>query len=380
MRDKKAAVTGIGFVLILSCLLVLCGMIPDKAFSDNENRQLQSLPKWKISDVASGAYMKNFEAYASDQVIGRDGWVKIKNIADIVSGKKDNGSAYFGKDGYLFPMDTIDENQFKKNSDYAKTFIEKVKGMNRKINISVILAPTSQEIYKDKMPPYAPESDQGKVLKEAEECFGEMLVNPGAALSQHKNEYIYYKTDHHWTTLGAYYTYRIWAEQNQLEPLDKKDFDIETVNRNFYGTTYSKAAGYPAEPDSIQKFTNNAIEHTGMKIESLKGVKEFPSLYNEQYLNTKDKYSYFLSGNNPMTTIKGTATNGQNILVIKDSYANCFVPFITAHFQNIYVADLRYYKQSLQQFVKENNITDVLFLYNIVQYSNDRNLVYLLKE
>lgn len=380
MKDKKAAVTSVGFVTILICLLISCIVVPDKIFSDTENRQLQQMPELKASNVASGDYMKSFESYASDNVIARDEWVRIKNLMDLGSGKKDNGSAYFGKDGFLFPIDTLDANQFEKNSDYAKTFIGNVKTINNKINVSVILVPTSAEIYRDKMPQFAPVSGQKSLLKKAQECFGQMLVNPSGILSQHKDEYIYYRTDHHWTTLGAYYTYKMWAEQNELKPLKKEDFTVEVVSKDFYGTTYSKAAGYPVEPDYIEKFTNSPINQIGMKIESLKGVKQFSGLYNEEYLNTKDKYSYFLSSNNPMTTISGTAKNGHNVLVIKDSYANCFVPFITGHFDHIYVTDLRYYKQSLIQFVKENKITDIMFLYNVVQFSNDRNMVYLLKD
>ncbi|QHI72821.1 DHHW family protein [Aminipila terrae] len=380
MKNKKAAITSGGFVMILVCLLLFCIIIPDKQFSDNENRQLQQMPKLTASNVASGDYMKNFESYASDNIIARDEWVKVKNITDMVSGKKDNGSAYFGKDGYLFPIDNIDEMQFQKNLAYVKTFIDKTDKINKNINISVIIAPTSEEIYKDKMPENAPAPNQWKILKESRDCFGEMLINPTGILSQHKREYIYYKTDHHWTTLGAYYTYKMWAEQNGLKPLKKEDFNVEVVSKDFYGTTYSKAAGFKTKPDYIEKFTNSAIEHTGMKIEKVTQTKSLPSLFDKKYLKTKDKYSYFLSSNNPMTTISGTAKNGHNILVIKDSYANCFVPFITGHFDHIYVTDLRYYKQSLTQFVKENKITDIMFLYNVVQFSNDRNMVYLLKD
>lgn len=380
MEDKRAIVTSVGFIMLLICLLVLCTITPDKVFSDNENRQLQQMPNLDAVTIASGDYMKEFEVYASDNIVGRDVWVRIKNIADITSGKKDNGSAYFGKDGYLFPVDNIDENQLQKNLGYVKQFIKNVHEQNQDIDISVLIAPTSTEILKEKMPQYAPASNQGKVLEEAEKCFGKKLVNPSSTLLEHKNEYIYYKTDHHWTTLGAYYSYKVWAEQNNLQPVNKEKFTIDIVSRDFYGTTYSKAAGFKAEPDYIEKFSNHAIDGVGMTIKSIKQIKHMDSLYDEKYLKTKDKYSYFLSGNNPITVIEGTAQNNSSILVIKDSYANCFVPFITEHFNQIYVVDLRYYKDSLLKLIRENDINHVMVLYNAVQYSNDRNLVYLLKE
>lgn len=380
MKDKRAIVTSAGFIMLLICLLIACIITPDKVFSDNENRQLQQIPDLDAFTITSGDYMKDFEVYASDNVVGRDAWVRIKNMTDITSGKKDNGSAYFGKDGYLFPIENIDENQLQKNLTYVKTFIENVREQNQNVGISVLIAPTSTEILKEKMPKYAPASNQGKVMEDAAKYFGNMLINPSSMLLKHRNEYIYYKTDHHWTTLGAYYSYTVWVGQNNLKPVDKQKFNVEVISSNFYGTTYSKAAGFKVEPDYIEKFSNHAIDSVGMTIKSLKQIKHMDSLYDEKYLLTKDKYSYFLSGNNPMTEIEGTAENNSSILIIKDSYANCFVPFITEHFKHVYVVDLRYYKDSVLKLIKEKDINHVMILYNAVQYSNDRNLVYLLKE
>lgn len=380
MSNKRATITSAGFVILLACLLVLCILTPDKKFSDNENRNLQQMPVLKTANIVSGTYMKNFEAYASDSIIARDGWVKIKNLADFISGKKDNGTAYFGQDGYLFPVDNIDKNQFEKNLIYTKNFLNKAKEQNEEINISLLIVPTSSEILREKMPKYASGLEQHKLLEKAESYFNSSLINPEEELLKHKDEYIYYRTDHHWTTLGAYYTYRLWAQKNEIEPLSADVFKIEAVSDQFYGTTYSKAAGIKVMPDSIEKFSYPSIDNVGMSIESLKETKKLPSLYDKNYLKNKDKYSYFLSGNNPLTVIEGTAENGRNILVVKDSYANCFVPFITQHFQRIYVVDLRYYKESLLNLTKEKDMTDILFLYNVIQFSNDRNLVYLLTE
>lgn len=380
MGNRTAVVTSVGFVMLLICILIFCIITPDKERSDNENRQLQQRPKIEGLSIASGDYMKKFEIYVSDNIIARDEWVRIKNITDFTFGKKDNGKVYFGREGYLFPIDKIDEKQLQKNLDYVKKFIENVKSVNKDINFSIIIAPTSTEILKEKMPKYAVVPNQSEILNKAEQYYGKILVNPSFTLMEHKDEYIYYKTDHHWTTLGAYYTYKIWAEQNKLEPLDKYDFETTIISDDFFGTTYSKAVGLRDEADYIERFSNGLIDNIGMKIENLDEVRNMDSIYDEKFLDTKDKYSYFLSGNNPMTIIDGSGENGHNILVIKDSYANCFVPFITTHFEKIYVVDLRYYKESLLEFTRKKEITDVMILYNAIQYSNDRNLVYLLKE
>lgn len=380
MKSKHAAITNVGFVMLLLCFLVICIITPDKETSENENRKLQQMPDLKVINIVNGDFMKEFEVYASDNIFARDEWVRVKNVIDLVLGKKDNGRAYFGKEGYLFPIENIDDNQLEKNMEYVKNFIQRVKNENTNIKASVLIAPTSTEILREKVPKYAFLINQSDLLKKVEQEFGEMFINPTSILLKHKNEYIYYKTDHHWTTLGAYYSYRIWAEQNKLKPIEKNSFKIESINDKFYGTTYSKVAGINTEPDTIQRFSNDSIDRIGMQIVNLKEVKHLNSIYDEKYLDTKDKYAYFLSGNNPLTIINGTPKNGDNILVIKDSYANCFVPFLTEHFENIYVIDLRYYKESISKLIQEKDITDVMFLYNVIQFSNDRNLVYLIKE
>lgn len=378
MKNKNAAITSVGFVILLIFLLILCMITPDNLVSQNENRKLQQLPHLDISGVLKGSYMNEFEVYASDNIVARDSWVRLKNLSDLTLGKKDNGSVYFGDDGYLFPIDKIDKKQLNKNLEYIKTFVEDINyERENSIKVSVLIAPTSTEIIQEKLPKYAMIPNEFYIFEKAEEKLGKMIINPSQALIDHKSEYIYYKTDHHWTTLGAYYAYRFWAEQNDLKALNQEDFTLKIVSNGFYGTTYSKAGGIKVKPDYIQKFSYDKLEHIGMKIENLNKTRTLDSLYDEKYLKTKDKYSYFLSGNNALTTIKGSEKNGRNLLVVKDSYANCFVPFITGNFENIYVIDLRYYKQSSLDLIKEKNISDILFLYNAIQLSNDRNLAFL---
>lgn len=371
-------VTTLGFVMLLTGLLILSMIIPDKGKSENENKELQKLPEFKVSKVLTGAYMREFETYASDNIAVRESWVGLKNLMDVGAGKKDNGSAYFGKDGYLFPIEKIDEVQLEKNLEYTEKFIERVKNIDESIKISVLIAPTAEEIMKEKLPNHAQGAGQQKVLSAGKTRFENMFINPCEILREHDGEYIYYRTDHHWTGLGAYYAYTLWSEQNGTKPIAKDEFKIDVVSRDFYGTTYSKAVGFKTEPDYIEAFFNDGVNNSNMRVETATEIKEMEGLYDESYLKTKDKYSYFLSGNNPLTIIETEKKNKKNLLVIKDSYANCFIPFMTGHFERIYAADLRYYKEDLTRLIREEGITDVLVLYNAVQYSKDRNLIYLL--
>ncbi|MFV0518598.1 MAG: DHHW family protein [Aminipila sp.] len=379
------AITGIGFVVALVCLLTLCILLPDNKISENENRPLELMPKIKLDTIISGEFMKSFEKYASDQVVARNGWATMKTKMDVLVGKKDNGSVFFGKQGYLFPIESLDKGQFEKNLLYTKTFIDNLnEEFGNNIDTKVLIASTSIEVLNDLLPKNAQVESQKALLSRAEETFGHKFINVYDGLESHNKEYIYYKTDHHWTTLGSYYAYAIWAENSGVKPIDKSELKKQTVSESFYGTSQSKAVGYKVEPDYIQKFSNDNMDSAVMTVkdsynkDETKNLKDREmDLFDETYLKGKDKYSYFLSSNNPRLDISSSIDNGKKILIIKDSYANCFIPFLTNHFDELYVVDLRYYKDNLFELIKEKNISDVLFLYNVVNYSNDRNLVYL---
>ena len=198
-----------------------------------------------------------------------------------------------------------------------------------------------------------------------------------ALLQEHKEEPIYYRTDHHWTTLGAFYGYTAWAESIGLTPYGREDFSEETVADDFYGTTHSKI-NLPVYPDSIIRYTPRfpAAYHLIFNL----GEKESDSLYDESKLEGKDKYSYFLGGNNPIVTItSSTGEKGRRLLIIKDSYSHCFAPFAVNHFEETTLIDLRYFNLGVQTFLEQEDFTDVLVLYSTANFADDRNLNTLVK-
>ncbi|MBN7774582.1 DHHW family protein [Clostridium aminobutyricum] len=395
LENINNRITTIVFVLILVLILILCILIPDKRVSENENRPLQPLPHLTINGIVDGSYMKAFENYVSDQMVGRDAWTEFKNNVDIASGKKDNGSVYYGKDGYLFSIETEDDVQLAKNIQYTNSFLELARNENPALKISVLIAPTSTAVLDDKLPAHAPVFDQAEALKQVEKGLQGISYEPLSTdkenelrayvnvlpdLKEQRETYVYYRTDHHWTTLGAYYAYKAWQQHLGTKPPQLNEFRVKTVSGAFYGTSYSKAVSAGLIPDSMERFDykdeNNACS---MQVTLQGKTRNLQGLYDEQYLNKKDKYSYFLSGNNALTTIHTGIKNGKKILVIKDSYAHCFIPFLTKDFETIVAVDMRYYKQNPAKLIKEENITDLLILYNIVQYTNDRNFVFLSK-
>lgn len=362
------------FIVTILVFTVLSFAISDSEFSENENRILNMIPELDITAVMNGSFSKDFEKYVQDQFPGRDGFMSLKTMTEMAAGKKDNGLVYFGDDGYLFSVESIDTEQLKENIDSINTFAE---GCGADITLMVV--PTAAGVLNEKLPVQLPYMEE----EEAFECIAENSKVPMTdlreMLREKSNEYIYYKTDHHWTTLGAFYAYQLLSEINP----EKEDYTVTEVSDSFLGTNYSKALLSTVEPDSIFRYDRKDGEYSfSVEIYDSAGkqIKKMDSFYDENYLGVKDKYSYFLSGNNPLTVIKKNVTpdgERKSLLIVKDSFAHCFIPFIAAEYDIVTAVDMRYYRNNLDEIMEEFGTDRVLFLYNIVNLSNDTNLIFI---
>ncbi|MGI5960211.1 MAG: DHHW family protein [Massiliimalia sp.] len=384
MKPKtKAVATTAMFLAVLTGLSVANWLWPEKDFSENENRSLQTLPEFSAEKLFSGKYTSQFETYTTDQFIGRDYWVSMKTSADRVTQKKDSGGVYFAEDGYLIEVyreEDVDWEQFQRNVDRLNEFLTSAEQTLGQGHASAMIVPTAGEVLRDKLPAFAPSADQKKMLEQMENTLpAGSFVNLLPVLSEHKEDSIYYHTDHHWTTYGAFLAYQQWAESMGITPLSQEDYEIKTVTESFYGTTYSKANDLGAKPDSIQVYLPKETQSVTLEINSGKETQEFNSLYVDSYLEKKDKYSYFLGGNNPVDTIHTGVNNGRKLLIVKDSYAHCFAPFLTSHFEEITLVDLRYFRKGMKEYMEENGFTDVLVLYNLQGFADDKNMGTLVK-
>ncbi|MGI6751179.1 MAG: DHHW family protein [Anaerovoracaceae bacterium] len=367
---KKDIILLIGFFTILIAYLLSALISPDKTFSENENRYLSQAPEVSGKTIFEGSFMDDFETYTADQFPLRNGWVAIRNTCDMTLGKKDNGHVYFGRDNWLFALEKINEDQRKSNLCYLIEFLAETKKKYPHVASFVLPAPSASEIIKAPLPAYAPVPHQLPRINELKANLKGLAtvcdVSGHLVAAQAFGEDLYYRTDHHWTTLGAYYAYRHFAIQADFPPHDLDDYIVTPVTDSFYGTNDSKANLPWTKPDSIMRFSLK--EHD---------AAQNHKIYDESFLNTKDKYSYFLGGNDSLILIDTEIQNGKTLLLIKDSFANCFVPFLTDHYERIILIDLRYYKEGVHELFKENNITDLLILYSFVQLCNDQNLFYL---
>jgi hypothetical protein len=381
MRDLTVVAV---FAAILLAAVPGFLLAPQKSVSVTENRELAAMPALTAESIFSGKFSDDLEGYLLDHFPLRDMWAGLGNAADAAFGKTDNGRVYFGEDGWLFSMDDIDAGQLDINLGYIRDFIADVSREYHGIAFSALLAPASWSVAGDMLPPLAPVEDEGRAMRMAGEALGGAapVCDPTEALSGafRSGEYVYYRTDHHWTSRGAYIAYRAWAEPYGLVPLDESDFDVHTVSETFYGTNASKAGLPWTAPDRMEVFMRKNAPPVRMTVESGKNGGEprvSASLYDAGFLAERDMYAYFLGGNNPVVTIDTDGADAGTLLVVKDSFAHSFAPFLTAHFSRVILVDPRYYRDGFARFFRENDITDVLFLYSATQLASDRNLFYL---
>lgn len=364
--------------VLLFTLLILMGILinlvePDRYFSEKENRILAQKPKMTKATVLDGSWMKNYEEYLSDQFPGRDQWIGLKSRIERLAGKKDINGVYFGDGGYLlerFTSENVDSAQVEKNIECLNEFIENSAEVLGEGHVRMMLIPSASEILKDKLPSFAWGFDQSKVWKAF--APSPSFVNISEVLSSHNQEYIYYRTDHHWTTLGAFYAYQAWAESLGITPFERTVFDEVVVSKDFFGTVYSKV-NTGGKADEITLFQPKKTNACTLNYNL--GEKTRDSLYDMSQLKGTDKYRVFLSNNSGIIQIEGSRPEeGLRLLVIKDSYANCFVPFLMEHYKNVDVIDLRYYNGNVYQYMKENHVTDVLVLYSVMNFVKDTNI------
>ncbi|WIV13739.1 DHHW family protein [Proteiniborus sp. MB09-C3] len=372
MREKARVIIFMGLLLSLSIGNIVS---PKNVFSSKENRYLQGKPKFNLSTIISGDYSKDFEAYTTDQFILRDNWIMLKTIGDLSLLKKDNGRIYFGKNGYLFDADKeIDEDQLIKNIDSINIFLDKMNKYD--IPVTSLLIPSKSTVLHNELPLYAPVVDEDHIRNKLEFSLNKniRLISLVKALSKNSNKYIYYKTDHHWTTQGAFYAYEYYMRAINENPLSEEDFIIKKVSDDFWGTNYRKANFYQGEPDEIYIYEPKKEIKYKIKIN---GKEETHSLYDETYLNKTDKYSYFLSGDKSLIEIETSVKNNKTLLVIKDSFANSFIPFLINHYEKIIVVDPRYFNMGMEELVNEKGADEVLLLFNEQNYAKEKSLFVL---
>lgn len=375
VKDKWNTVLTIAvFLLLIGTMTAASLLKPDRVFSPSENRYLKQKPAFSMETFFNGEYSSDYEEYITDQFVGRDRWIGLKTAAELAMGKKDINGVYICRDDYLIEMhDDIDEDKAYSNADRMLSFLNKEAEVLGKEHVTMMIVPTAVTILKDKLPDFAMTFDQNGYIDYMQRKMEGNFVDVRTTLTEHADEEVYYRTDHHWTSYGAYLAYCEWAESLGMEPYSAENFDISLAADDFLGTVYSKI-NYARKADKIYLY--KIKDHITYDIDFNMGMKKSNTLYAMEHLDTKDKYSVFLDGNNSIVTIDtvGGRTDGETLLIIKDSYAHCFIPFAVNHYARTVVIDLRYLKMPVSKVMENYNITDVLVLYNAIHFAEDMNM------
>ena len=243
------------------------------------------------------------------------------------------------------------------------------------VPVTLGIIPGAAEFYGEQLPKGAPNESQQGFIDAVYAGVGQGCVDMAAALRAHIGEDIFYRTDHHWTTLGAYYGYAALGEELGYEPEPLTSFSRQTVSDSFYGTSYSSSGYTWVEPDRIESFVETPAGLTVLNYNS--GSPEAGALYHPQKLSEKDQYAYFLGGNTPLITLADENSSSPSLLILRDSYSDCLAPFLLKHFGEIHLMDLRYYKDSVTDYITANQIDRVLIIYSVDNFSSDKSLLML---
>lgn len=364
------------FCAFIGVFLVANAVSPDRTFSEMENRNLEQMPTPSVETLLSGEFMKDFEEYTTDQFVGRDSWIGLKSATERVLGKQENNGVYFcDQDTLITRFDQPDSQKVTDNLTYVNNFVENVD-----IPVIFSLIPTQACIWADRLPEGAPNASQTDILDQAQAAVpGATWADLYAPLWEHKDEDIFYRTDHHWTSLGAYYGYTGLAEALGFTPVSLNTYTETIRSTEFYGTVFSSSGVRWVKPDTISTYVpDTGITVTEHSYDNKGNPIEIPrSLYVESFLSVKDKYSMFLGGNQSLGVVKTPNTDKPKLLIIRDSYTDSLVPFLTPHYSEIHLIDLRYYKLSIQDYIEQNGIDQALVLYSVPNFVTDSNLLWI---
>lgn len=369
MSKKYAA-----FITALFCLFIFgfgaaLLILPDRTFSSQENRYLAQFKAPTLESLKSGQFMEDFEDYVIDQFPLRDGWIRFKARMERLLGKRENNGAYFGKDGQtLFAQYTAPaEDDLAVRVGYVNRL-----GENLDIPVYFSLVPDKSYVWAGRLPDNAPKVDDGAANEGAK-----ALVGNGVSfvdLYGLSGEDVFYRTDHHWTTMGAYQGYMALTRGMNGAAVSL-DYEPTLRSDSFYGTTWSSAGAGWVKPDEIYTWVPEGGKNGQISVTRYpEGKPVEGTLYDLAKLEVKDKYAMFLGGNQPLCVIRNPEGERGRLLVVRDSYSDALAPFLALDYQEVHLFDLRYNNTSLKQYAADNQIDQVLVLYSAANFAGDNNL------
>ena len=369
-RLEKVTCLLFGGAVLLMALLFL--LLPEKKFSAFEKRFLAPKPVLSAEEVFSGRLSEDMEAYMADQLPGRDFWVGLNAYWELFTGRQNGKEILRGASGRLYERPVRWDAQAVDDNLTAIRDFADVIGRTP----DLMLVPSAGYVLRGDLPGLNESYADGDMIAEIYaraggqvNCFDllplfEAAEDPGA---------LYYATDHHWTSLGAYTAAAAWLQSKGRDITPAADYAV-TREDGFFGTTYARSALWLHAGESIELWDSGKA--FSVELSEKEGVHD--GLFFRERLAEPDKYTVFLDGNHSLVRIENRSPDASGkLLVIRDSFANCLGGFLAEGYETVVLADLRYYKYPLSELVETEGFDDVLIVYSLGNFLSDANLLWL---
>lgn len=336
------------------CVLLL----PGEEWSEVENRPLATLSAPTLSEVLDGSYATQISDFYSDRFPIRHGFTRLKFGVEMALGRLENNGVIVGSGGYLIPRGDYEELDVAQRNIGLISEIESL-SQESGVPFACAIAPRSIDVLRAYLPDiYA--GREGEIWEMLDS--GEIeYIDLGSALREAamRGDRVWYRTDHHWTSYGAYLAYRSLADALLYEPYPTEYFSVGTVSSDFLGTSYSTVGGVSFARDSVELYRYRG--DSDILVKDHESGEETRGFYRLEELEKKDKYRVFLGGNYAHLSVTAPSDEPRDrLLLIKDSYANSIIPFLALHY-DIEVIDLRYFVGSVEELVRSAD--RILFLH-----------------
>lgn len=346
-----------GFLGIMSIGYLV---LPGEDFSALEKRYLAEAPRMNLSDLASGKWGEDMESYMADHIPGRDFFVGLNAYFELITGRQSAKDIRL-YDGYLLEAPKAsDPAVIESNMQIINQFAEAVQAP-----VDLMIVPSAGWVWGR-----AEYSDR-EIIEEIYGMAGEHVAAVDLRTEfQGKPEY-YYKTDHHWTALGAYHGYSEYLEHLEIEKKFENTFEKEQVE-GFHGSTYSRSGLWNIPAETLELW-HGSDAVTVMNDET---STVHDGVFYRERLEEPDKYTVYLDGNHSVVRILNPNQKGK-LLVIRDSYSNCLGCFLGESFGEVVLVDLRYYKRPVTDLAANENFDHILVCYSLGNFLSDKNIVLL---
>lgn len=367
-KQKEYIITVSAFCLFIATMLLCYIFAPKTDFSQLEKRYLKEFPEISAQKILSGEFGSEIEAYMADHMPSRDFFVGVNSYFELLTYQSRVSDIYLTKDNALVEAPiNINDVGMEKNMKAINKFSEQLD-----ISVDFMLIPSSGWASRNNISKPSNEyMDSENIENIYSMCSPK--INTLDVTTVFDSPSLYYKTDHHWNSLGAYSAYEAYMKSIGKPYRAKDEFTVETVD-GFYGSTYSRAALWLTPPEKIELWTGSK----NITVTNEADTQAHNGVFYKEKLNEVDKYTVFLDGNHSVVKLHNPdAKTDETILVVRDSYSNCLGGFLSETYENVILVDLRYYKKPISELCHAENADNVLICYSLHNFLTDANIIWL---